>query len=162
MIRPFRLTDRDALVEITTLAFDGVSIDQNIEALHGVIGGVGWKERKASHVEADIMMNSAGILVFEDEGRPVAYVSCRFDRRTRIGSIPNLAVHPDHQGQGIGRKLLDAAFAYLRGAGMKFVRIETLEQNRRCVALYPELGFREVARQIHYIKPLDDQAPELP
>ncbi len=156
MIRPFRPTDREALIELTTLAFDGVSIDQNIEALHGVIAGVGWRERKASHVESDIMMNPAGIFVFEDAGRPVAYVSCRFDSRTRIGSIPNLAVHPAHQGKGIGRRLLEAAFAYLRSCGMKFVRIETLEQNRRCVALYPRLGFREVARQIHYIKSLDE------
>jgi ribosomal protein S18 acetylase RimI-like enzyme len=38
---------------------------------------------------------------------------------------------------------------------MRYVRIETLEQNRRCAALYPKLGFREIARQVHYIRPLE-------
>ena len=162
MIRSFRHTDRDALIEVTTRAFEGVSLDQNIEARYGVINGVGWRERKAAHAEADIVVNPDGILVFEENGRVVAFISCRFDRRTRIGSIPNLAVHPDHQSKGIGKRLLDAGLAYLVSMGMKFVRIETLEQNRRCMGLYPKLGFREIGRQIHYIMPLDDPSAPTP
>jgi hypothetical protein len=34
-------------------------------------------------------------------------------------------------------------------------KIETLEQNARGQALYPRFGFREVARQIHYVMSLD-------
>jgi len=154
MIRPYRSTDRDTLIQVTKLAFDGVSIDQNIEALYGVIHGVRWQERKGSHVEADIAANPSGIFVYEADGCVVGYVSCRINAATAIGAIPNLAVHPAHQGAGIGRQLLNAALAYLRSTGMKFARIETLEQNARCVALYPKLGFTEVARQIHYIRPL--------
>ena len=156
MIRPYRADDFGTLLTITKLAFDGVSIDQNIERLCGVIGGVGWEERKGSHFEADVAAHPAGILVCELDGEVVGYISCRFHRRTRIGSIPNLAVHPDHQGKGVGRQLVAAAFDYLRGVGMQYVRIETLEQNERCCAWYPALGFREVARQIHYIRPLDE------
>ncbi|MBM4041426.1 MAG: GNAT family N-acetyltransferase [Planctomycetes bacterium] len=157
MIRPFRPTDRDELIKVTVRAFDGVSIDQNIENLYGVVHGVRWQERKGRHVENDIAVNPAGIFVFEDQGRIAGFISCRFDRQTLIGSVPNLAVHPGHQGKGIGKRLIAAGLAYLRSLGMKFVRIETLEQNRRCVALYPRLGFREVARQIHYILPLDER-----
>jgi len=155
MIRPYRPSDRDALIDLTIRAFEGVSIDQNIEARYGVIAGVGWQRRKASHVEADIAANPGGILVAERDGVVVGYVSCRVDLRTRIGSIPNLAVHPDFQGEGLGKQLIQAALAYHRSLGMKFVRIETLEQNHRCMALYPRLGFREIARQVHYIMPLD-------
>ncbi|HUT37661.1 MAG TPA: GNAT family N-acetyltransferase [Planctomycetota bacterium] len=157
MIRPFRPTDRDALVEITAKAFDGVSVDQNLEARYGLIHGVRWQERKASHIDADIMVNPGGILVWEDNGRVAGFVTSRFDRRTRIGSIPNLAVHPDHQGKGIGKQLLEAGIAHLRSLGMKFVRIETLEQNPRCVTLYPRMGFCEIARQIHYVLPLQEE-----
>ncbi len=161
MIRPFRSADRDALVELTLLAFDGVSIDQNIERLYGTINGVGWRERKASHIDADIAANPNGILVFEDQGRVVGFISTRCDLRTLIGYIPNLAVRPDAQGKGVGRLLIQAAVARLRSLGMKLVRIETLEQNTRCVSLYPRLGFRPVATQIHYVLPLDPegQAP---
>lgn len=156
MIRPYRAADYDALVAITMAAFDGVSIDQSIERLHGVIAGVGWAERKASHVDADVAANPSGILVWESDGRVVGYVSCRCHPETRIGWIPNLAVEPEHQGEGIGQGLMEAAFDYLRARGMAFVRIETLEQNARCCAWYPKLGFREVGRQIHYIRPLAD------
>ncbi|MFW6161940.1 MAG: GNAT family N-acetyltransferase [Planctomycetota bacterium] len=155
MIRPYRSDDFDALVALTRVAFDGTSVDQNIERLYGVIGGLSWQERKARHVESDVTADPAGILVFEAEGEVVGYVSCRAHPRTRIGWIPNLAVHPEHQGRGIGRQLMAAAFDYLRRRGMAFVRIETLEQNERCRGWYPRLGFREVARQIHYIRPLD-------
>ncbi len=155
MIRPYRAADFDALVAITKLAFDGTSVDQNIEQRYGTVNGLGWEERKASHVEADVAANPSGILVYEADGAVVGYVSCRYHPRTLIGSIPNLAVHPGHQGMGIGRQLMDAAFAYLRDRGMQYVRIETLEQNGRCCGWYPALGFHEVARQIHYIRPLD-------
>ena len=156
VIRPYRDEDYEALVAITKRAFDGVSIDQNIEKLCGAIAGVGWEERKASHVDADIAENPTGVLVCEAGGEVLGYVSSRFHPRTRIGWITNLAVDPAHQGRGLGRRLMDAALDYLRAAGMQYVRIETLEQNERCCAFYPRLGFREVARQIHYIRPLDD------
>jgi len=161
MIRPFRPDDRDALLEITARAFDGVSIDQNIESIYGPINGMGWQERKISHVEDDIAANPGGIVVFEANGQPVGFASCRVNHRTRIGSIPNLAVHPHHQGKGIGKALLQAALAYLEAQGMEFARIETLEQNRRCMRFYPRAGFREVARQVHYIRPLG-QPPSAP
>ncbi|MFP4056959.1 MAG: GNAT family N-acetyltransferase [Candidatus Brocadiia bacterium] len=154
MIRPYRPADFDALVEITIRAFDGVSIDQNIERRFGPINGVGWEERKGRHLERDVTANPRGVLVYEEDGGPAGFVACRFDRRTAIGWIPNLAVHPDHQGRGIGRRLMEAALDYLREQGMRFVRIETLEQNARCAAFYPRLGFQEVGRQIHYILPL--------
>lgn len=154
MIRPFRPSDRDALIEVTKLAFDGVSIDQNIERLYGTINGVGWAARKASHIESDIATDPSGIFVCEVHGRVAGFITTRCDRRTLIGAIPNLAVHPDFQGQGIGRQLIQAALAHLRALGMKLVRIETLEQNRRCVDFYPKLGFKPVATQIHYVMAL--------
>jgi len=159
-IRPYRPADHDALVAITTRAFDGVSLDQNIEALYGVIHGVDWRVRKAGHIEADIAASPNSIFVAEAGGQPVGYVTCRVNHHTRIGGIPNLAVLPGHQGQGLGRRLLETALAYLRSLGMKFARIETLEQNARCMALYPKMGFREVARQIHYVLALDESPVE--
>ena len=42
---------------------------------------------------------------------------------------------------------------------MQVAKIETLEQNPVGQALYPSLGFREVARQIHYAMRLDASTP---
>ena len=39
---------------------------------------------------------------------------------------------------------------------MEVAKIETLDQNPVGQALYPSLGFTEVARQIHYAMRLDE------
>jgi len=155
LIRRFAEGDREVLADITALAFDGVSIDQNIERIFGPIAGTGWQWRKKSQIENDIAANPDGILVYEEDGRVLGYITTRVDMRTRIGWIPNMAVHPARQGRGIGKQLLQAALAYLRQRGMEYARIETLEQNTVGLRFYPSMGFKEVARQIHYIKRLE-------
>ena len=158
-IRRYRDADRAALKEITVLAFDGVSIDQNIEGKYGVIAGKDWRFRKGRHVEWDIAGYAAGIFVAEVEGRPVGFIAARPDAETRIGAIPDMAVHPAHQGKGIGTALIKTALDYLTSLGMEYVRIETLEQNAVGQKLYPRMGFQEIARQIHYIMPLKRTGP---
>ncbi len=156
-IRGFRPGDLARLREITIACFDGVSIDQNIEREHGLIAGVGWKERKAAHVEDDCAANPEGVFVAEVGDEIAGYISCRLNARTRIGWIPNLAVDSRFRKQGIARALFDCAFAYLRENGMLGVRIESLEQNAIGSEFYPRLGFEEMARQVHYYKPLGNE-----
>jgi ribosomal protein S18 acetylase RimI-like enzyme len=83
----------------------------------------------------------------------------KFDRDTRIGWIHNLAVADDARNQGLGRRLLEHALSRFREGGMTVARIETLEQNPVGRHLYPSVGFREVARQIHYAIDLSQEAP---
>lgn len=154
IIRRYRESDHAVLKEITVLAFDGVSIDQNIEKKYGVIAGKDWRFRKGRHVDWNIATHAAGIFVAEVEGQPVGFIAARPDWETRIGAIPDMAVHPAHQGKGIGTALLKTALEYLSAQGMEYVRIETLEQNTVAQKLYPRMGFQEIARQIHYIMPL--------
>ncbi|RKY60341.1 MAG: hypothetical protein DRP95_04320 [Candidatus Latescibacterota bacterium] len=155
-IRPYRPEDRDALVEITLVCFDGVSIDQNIERKFGKVGGRDWKFRKARHIAWDIEANPDGIFVAEEGGRPVGYITTRVDPETKIGWIPNIAVLPEYQGRGIGKALMRRALDYPREHGMEMAKIETLEQNEVGKNFYPRVGFVEVARQIHYVMPLEE------
>ena len=154
VIRPFRPADLDAIKKITETAFDPVSIDRNIEKQFGKLNQKDWVWCKARQIDADCELNPAGVLVAEVEGRVVGYVTCRIDRPTLVGWIPNLAVEVSRHRQGIGRNLLEAALAYFRAEGMRHARIETLQQNPVGPALYPELGFQEIARQIYYMMPL--------
>jgi ribosomal protein S18 acetylase RimI-like enzyme len=153
-IRRFRPSDRQILKDITVEAFNGVSIDQNIEKMHGIIGGTDWKWRKARHIEADIEANAPGIFVAEEDGRVVGYITARLDEATGIGWIPNMAVTVGGRGKGVGKALLAAALKYLKESGMKYAKIETLEQNKIGSAFFPRVGFKEVARQIHYFMEL--------
>jgi ribosomal protein S18 acetylase RimI-like enzyme len=93
--------------------------------------------------------------VAEVDSSVVGYICSRVDHKTKIGSITNIAVLPAYQKRGIGKKLVDIAIAHMKSERMEYVRIEALEQNAAGRHFYPTLGFKEVARQIHYIMPID-------
>ena len=152
MIRPYCPADLESLKQITALCFAKVSIDANIEAQFGTIGGRDWRWRKLRHIDQDVEGERArGVFVWEEEAQVLGYITTRTDAESRIGWIPNLAVLPEHQSRGLGRKLMDHALAYLRQEGMEAAKIETLAQNAVGAQFYPSTGFREVARQIHYL-----------
>jgi len=153
-IRPYRPEDREILKNITTNTFGPVSIDGNIERQFGLLNGTDWAWRKRRHIDADCDAQPDGILVAEDEGRVIGYITTRFDLATKLGWIPNMAVEPGHQGHGVGRRLIEAALDLFRRNGMTHAKIETLDQNQVGQKLYPSFGFKEVARQVHYVMKL--------
>jgi len=151
-IRTYRPEDLEQLKKITAVCFAGTSIDQNIEAQFGRIGGLDWRWRKLRHIDADVAGDHAkGVFVCEVDGQVVGFISARVDPESRIGWIPNLAVLPEHQGAGLGKQLMQTALDYLRAQGMECAKIESLEQNPIGPHFYPRLGFREVARQVHFV-----------
>ena len=152
VIRPYRETDRAALCALTVAAFDGVSIDQNIDRLLGPIAGRDWRWRKARHFETRRRQRrrAGGRRGGRDRpGGRLRHDSSSSDE-TRIGWINHLAVAAELRGQGLGRRLLEHALARFRAEGMTIAQIETLEQNPVGRHLFPALGFREVARKIYY------------
>jgi ribosomal protein S18 acetylase RimI-like enzyme len=152
VIRPFHESDREALRAITVEAFEGVSIDHNIDRVLGPIAGRDWQWRKARDFDLDVDLFGAEVAVAADsEGSHVlGYVTMKLDAETRIGWIHNMAIASSARGAGLGRRLLSHAIERLRASGMTVAKIETLEQNPIGSHLYPALGFREVARQIHF------------
>jgi ribosomal protein S18 acetylase RimI-like enzyme len=158
-IRPFREADRSIVRQLTIAAFEGVSIDHNIEVRLGAVAGRDWRWRKSRDVDRDIDGSDNELAVAEDDcsGAVVGYVTMHCDPETRIGWIHNLAVDTNTRGQGVGRRLIEHALSHFRAAGMTIAKIETLEQNSIGRHLYPSVGFVEVARQIHYAMPILDK-----
>lgn len=154
MIRKYQPSDLETLRQITAICFEGVSIDKNIEDQFGVINELDWKQRKMPHINDDVEANPDGVFVAEIDGETAGYITTHVNHQTKIGGIPNLSVHPTFQQRGLGRQLIDAALAYLKTEGMLYARIETLAQNQIGTAFYPKMGFVEIARQVHYIRPL--------
>jgi ribosomal protein S18 acetylase RimI-like enzyme len=152
--RPCKPDDLQTLKSIMVDAFDGVSIDQSIEIEFGPINSHDWKWRKARHLDDDFRRDPDGIIVAEQNGRVLGFVSTWMDREAGIGHIPNLSLVPECRGQGIGRRLIELAQARFRAAGMTHAKIETLAQNGIGNHLYPSTGFREVARQVHFVAEL--------
>ncbi|MEM7386810.1 MAG: GNAT family N-acetyltransferase [Verrucomicrobiota bacterium] len=158
MIRPFQPGDVEVLKDLTALCFEGVSIDRNIEERIGEVNGHDWRWRKLRHIDQDVAGDHADhVFVFEVEGRVRGYITGRIDDESGIGWIPNLAVHPDCQGQGIGKQLMRHQLDHFRALGMKGAKIETLAQNEVGSSFYPQAGFEEVARQIHYVQRLSEE-----
>jgi ribosomal protein S18 acetylase RimI-like enzyme len=150
-LRPYRPDDLARLQAITADTFGPVSIDANMEQQFGAFGSGDWRTRKVASIADDCRLQPDGVFVAEDEaGNVVGYVTTRLNPSSGVGWIPNLAVDPAHQGQGLGRALLEHALQFFRDSGMEVAKIETLEQNPVGQSLYPRLGFVEVARQIHY------------
>lgn len=162
MIRPFQPTDLEELKRITALCFPNVSIDRNIEEKLGVIGGHDWMWRKLRHIDNDVAGDNARhVFVWETAIHEIAgYITGRTDIDSKIGWIPNLAVAPEHQGNGIGRQLIDHLLQHFRDDGMECAKIETLAQNEIGSTFYPSMGFHEIARQVHYVMRLGDSEPE--
>jgi ribosomal protein S18 acetylase RimI-like enzyme len=54
-------------------------------------------------------------------------------------------VHPDYQGAGVGRALVEAALTLARRRGAERVWLSVERRNLRAIALYRRMGFRRVS-----------------
>ena len=57
------------------------------------------------------------------------------------GYVYNLALRPEHVGQGIGRLLIDWVKEHIRTQGRNWFRLDCIAGNDRLRRLYEELGF---------------------
>lgn len=60
--------------------------------------------------------------------------------------LDNIAVRPDRQGQGLGRRLIEFAEAEARRLGYPELRLYTHEKMTENIALYRRLGFEGTGR----------------
>lgn len=71
--------------------------------------------------------------------------------------IQNIAVHPQHQRQGLGRFLLEEALRFGRGMQATSVQLEVRESNLAAQRLYDAFGFERVGkRPRYYSNPRED------
>ena len=83
---------------------------------------------------------SSEILVGEDSGQIIASVMVGHDGHR--GAIYYLAVSPQHQMQGLGRAIHDAAIAWLQNAGVWKINLMVRLENTQVVSFYEKLGYR--------------------
>ena len=79
-------------------------------------------------------------------GRPVVGLICLCPRDDAL-LIENLAVHPNAQGTGLGRRLLGFAEGLARRRGLDRVTLYTNEVMTENLAIYAHFGYREVGRR---------------
>jgi ribosomal-protein-alanine N-acetyltransferase len=65
--------------------------------------------------------------------------------------VLNVCVHPDVQGQGVGRKLMERLLSLARSHSADTAYLEVRPSNRPALALYRSLGFSQVGvRRAYY------------
>ena len=73
------------------------------------------------------------------------------------GHITNVAVDPDYQGQGMGRKFMEKLVEAVKPLGVDSMTLEVRPSNTRALALYEKLGFKSVGRRPkYYTQPVED------
>ena len=152
-VRKYRSGDRRAVLQIAVQSFAGVCLDENIEKQFGVVGER-WQDYKREAIDYDLINNPDSAFVAVVDGKVAGFVCNRLYASRSVGHVANLAVAPEFQGRGVGKALMRASLEHFRQQGMRFARIETLQQNLKAQKFYPSLGFKEVGRQFFYFMKL--------
>jgi ribosomal protein S18 acetylase RimI-like enzyme len=90
-------------------------------------------------------------LVVERDGRPIG--TARLHPEGDRAGIYGFAIHPDHQGRGIGRDVLHRLCRTARAGGATTVHLEVETDNDRALRLYTSIGFRPVITEDYYALP---------
>jgi ribosomal-protein-alanine N-acetyltransferase len=121
-LRTMRHADLDAVSTVDQYAFKDI-----------------WRLSNNTLQQAFYSSSYASLL--EKAGEPVGYQITT--RSPYGGHIARLAVHPSHQGQGLGRALVVDVLQRISPAGNARVTVNTQIDNARSLRLYKRLGFRE-------------------
>lgn len=89
----------------------------------------------------EAMRRGSGFVVWEHDGRPVAYAGARrpVAGMSRVGPV---YTPPEHRGRGFGSAVTAAATAWAQEAGAREVCLFTDLANPVSNAIYPRIGYR--------------------
>ena len=89
-------------------------------------------------------------LVVRDGDALIGY--CWLKVEEPIGEFYVVGVDPERQGEGLGRRLMDAGFARLSARGIRIAALYVESDNVPAVALYRSLGFSDHSLDIQYAR----------
>jgi len=146
--------DASAIVDLVSLGFEHELDPQGKKMLSQM--------RRAANFSAwspllfGPTLDPAG-LVYVVEGKIVGNLSLRhahpYSRKGQL--IGNVVVHPQYQGQGIGRALVAAAITKARQQAAHWVGLEVRDDYAIAKHLYAQAGFKAVGQQYHLLRPGD-------
>jgi len=89
------------------------------------------------------MLKFATILPYIEEGKLQGFISYYSNDPSRENAYLTLiAIHPDFQGKGLGKKLLSCSLVDLQQKKFKNYSLEVLKNNTAAISLYENFGFK--------------------
>lgn len=139
VLRPFSDADAEGIVEVNAAAFASHPEQGRLTlADFGTLAAQPW-------------FDPDGLIVATIDGRIVGFHwTKRHDEAT--GEVYVLAVHPDAEGRGLGRALLEAGLTHLAGLGMTSVTLYVEAKSYRVVAMYEAAGFQILSADASYAR----------
>ena len=121
-----------------------------LEDVRGVVAveGRAYTHPWSEGIFRDCLRAGYSAWVVEDEGRVIAYGLMSV--AAGESHILNVCVHPDHQGEGLGRRLMDHLLALAADYGASMALLEVRPSNAPARALYQRLGFNEIGTRPNY------------
>ena len=92
---------------------------------------------------ADLVPPSGELLLVSVDGEPVAIGGVR-DLGTPVAEVKSMYVAPAARGRGLGRRLLERLEGIAAAYGCRAVRLDTAFHMTAAIALYRDLGYREI------------------
>lgn len=158
-IRAFEANDLARLQEIRAAAYKPV-----FQSFRSIVGGkiarIAFAESEREQAELLDQICAAAsshcVFVVEHGAAIVGFCAVTVDRNSRVGEIDLNAVHPDHQGQGIGARMYEHALEYLRAAGMHVATVGTGGDASHAPArrAYEKAGFGPAIPSVYLYKSL--------
>jgi predicted N-acetyltransferase YhbS len=153
IIRPARYEDLEVAQEITKLAFAPVSTSRMEEDFFGEeLNGTPWHVYKNREIQNQFSTNLNLTIICEKDGIVVGYATIIYDKEKKIAKIGNNAVHPDYQGQGIGKAMQREIARRMAEDGYTRFAVQTLTCDIAAQKIYEKLGYERIASNIFYLK----------
>jgi ribosomal protein S18 acetylase RimI-like enzyme len=114
----------------------------------------GWASETRAEFAGFYAHDPAGCFLAEAEGQRIGI--CVATNYGAAGFVGELIVVPERRGQGVGRRLLERAIAYLHGRGTQSIFLDGVTA---AVPLYERLGFRKVCRSLRFAGAIVGRVP---
>ena len=127
-----------------------------------------WPEcpPKRHALEMEQLLHSDGVILLAEDldSRPIGFaeISIRHDHveGTSEAPVPYLEgwyVIPSHRRRGVGRALIESAEHWALQAGFSELASDAELHRPESIQAHVELGFHEVGRSVHFVRPLRPQ-----
>lgn len=105
---------------------------------------VGWGKRFYPNAEKwkRVLASSSWIAYIKEKGKVVAFGRILEDGMMCL--FYDVCVHPDYQGQGLGRQLMEHLISKVKDQGFISIGLFTWEGNPDASKFYEKLGFEHV------------------
>lgn len=113
-------------------------------------------ELKGRQVGEGCDLHPESVMVCEEGGRIVGFVTFQLDREKKIGSIGNNAVDPECGLKGVGQQMYRAVLERFRAEGMRYASVITGmdEAHARARRAYERAGFNIRHERVNYFMKL--------